>query len=100
MDVAIIPFLSCPLTLATNPIKLYEYFACGLPVVSTRLPEMDQFPGLVYLADNPDEFLVQIEKALQEDDPALRSRRRDVARQESWMARCAQLVEEIRKLDA
>jgi hypothetical protein len=61
---------------------------------------MDQFPGLVYLADNPDEFLVQIEKALQEDDPALRSRRRDVARQESWMARCAQLVEEIRKLDA
>jgi glycosyltransferase involved in cell wall biosynthesis len=99
VDVAIIPFLDSPLTMATNPIKLYEYFACGLPVVSTRLPEVEQFPDLVYFADSPEQFSGQIEVALREKDPALRARRICIAKRESWLARCMQLSEEIRKLD-
>ena len=31
---ALIPFRINPLTLMTNPVKLYEYFSCGLPVVT------------------------------------------------------------------
>jgi len=100
VDVAMIPFVRCPLTLATNPIKLYEYFACGLPVVSTRLPEVELFPGLVYCADSAEQFVHQIENALRENDPRLRARRREVAQRESWLARCTQLNEEVRKLDA
>ena len=42
-DVAVIPFLKMPLTLATNPLKLYEYLCLGIPVVSTRLPEVSRF---------------------------------------------------------
>jgi glycosyltransferase involved in cell wall biosynthesis len=99
VDVGIIPFLKSPLTMATNPVKLYEYFACGLPVVSTRLPEVEQFPDLVYFADFPDQFSVQIEMALREKDPALRARRICMGQRESWLARCTQLTEEIRKLD-
>src|SRR5262249_14601622 len=52
-DVGLIPFLVTPLTLATNPIKLYEYFSCGIPVVSSRLPEVEQFGGLAYFAATP-----------------------------------------------
>jgi glycosyltransferase involved in cell wall biosynthesis len=40
VDVGLIPFRVNDLTLATDPIKLYEYLGCGLPVVSTPLPEV------------------------------------------------------------
>jgi glycosyltransferase involved in cell wall biosynthesis len=99
MDIAIIPFVKSPLTLATNPIKIYEYFACGLPVVSTRLPEVEQFQDLVYFTDSPDQFSSQIEAALREEDAPRRTRRVCIARRESWSARCAQLGEEVRRLD-
>lgn len=39
IDVAQIPFPSHPITLATNPIKAYEYMAAGVRVLSTALPE-------------------------------------------------------------
>jgi len=90
-----IPFLLQPLTMSTNPIKLYEYFACGLPVVSSRLPEVERYSELVYLASTPDEFADQLEHALAEDTNALRKRRRLVAESESWISRCKQLLHAV-----
>jgi len=90
-DVGLIPFLVNPLTLATNPIKLYEYFACGIPVVSSALPEVAAYGSLAYLASSPAEFATQLTRALAEQDPARRSARRQVAERESWSARAAQL---------
>jgi glycosyltransferase involved in cell wall biosynthesis len=92
-DVGLIPFLRTPLTLATNPIKLYEYFGCGLAAVSTALPEVEKFAGLVYLADTPAVFVRQLEAAILEQDPSLPEQRLAVAAQESWQARMKQLVE-------
>ena len=96
MDVGLIPFLKSPLTLATNPIKLYEYFACGLPVVSARLPEVEHFSDLVYLADGGVQLVRQIRKALAEKGSALRRRRMAVAKRESWGSRCAAVLEQLR----
>ena len=92
-DAAIIPFLKIPLTMATNPIKVYEYFSCGLPVVTTRLPEMEQFGDLVYIADNSEEFVLKVEMALSETDPGLRDRRYALAQSENWESRCKALRE-------
>lgn len=41
---AIIPFKMGPLADAVDPIKIYEYFALGLPVVSFRMPQIDSYP--------------------------------------------------------
>lgn len=90
-DVGIIPFVRNELTLSTNPIKLYEYFACGLPVVSASLPEVERYSDLVYLADDPQSFVRQIEAALAEKDPNLALRRRAIANEESWWIRCLEL---------
>ena len=92
MDVCVIPFKISPLTLATNPLKLYEYFACGHPVVSSPLPEAREFGDLVYLAGSPKEFADQLEAAMEETDPSLASQRRMVAECESWAARCTSLI--------
>jgi len=92
-DVALIPFRLTPLTLATNPIKVYEYFSCGLPVVSAPLPEViGQFPDLAYAAASPEEYVTQITRAARESDLELRARRRAVAERESWDARAATLL--------
>ena len=42
IDVCLIPFKINQITLASNPIKMYEYLAAGKPVVSTALPEVIQ----------------------------------------------------------
>ena len=96
--VATIPFVRSPLTLATDPIKLYEYFSLGLPVVSARLPEVENYGDLVYLADTPSEFSAQIARAMKEDDPCLRERRMAVARRETWQSRATQLLEAFKAL--
>jgi glycosyltransferase involved in cell wall biosynthesis len=97
-NVAVIPFLKMPLTLATNPLKLYEYFSLGAPVVATRLPEIELFGELVYLYDTPEEFTLQLERAAAEDSPDLRSRRRTAASENTWRARCEQLLPKLAAL--
>jgi len=91
-DAGIIPFLIQPLTMATNPVKMYEYFACGLPVVSSPLEEVKRYQGLAYLAETPGEFVRQLENAVGENDPAKSAQRRQVACQESWISRCQTLI--------
>jgi hypothetical protein len=97
-DLGLIPFLRNELTLATNPIKLYEYFSHGLPVVSTRLPEVGLFGDLVYLADDPESFAAQVERAAEETDQSLRERRIAIARQESWACRAEELLQALDRI--
>ena len=98
MDVVMIPFHLSPLTMATNPIKLYEYFACGLPVVSSTMPEVGSYSDLVYLASSPDQFVRQLEAAVTEEDRNLRRQRRRIAERESWQARAEVLSRHATRL--
>ena len=92
---AMIPFRVNPLTVMTNPIKLYEYFSCGLPVVTSPLPETQVMGELVYTAGTPADFAAQVKRALAEDDPVRRDRRREIAMRESWTARARNLNAEF-----
>lgn len=95
-DVGLIPFLPSELTRAADPIKLYEYFSCGLPVASTRIPEAERYPSLVYLGDGPRGFASAAEEAMKEDDPARREQRIEIARRECWTDRARTLLEPFR----
>ena len=66
-SVGIIPFVESPLTAACNPLKLYEYLAAGLPVVSTEIPEVRRAPGAARVAATPAAFLRACEDALRID---------------------------------
>ncbi len=91
-DVGLIPFRVEPLTLASNPIKLYEYFAHGIPVVSSPLPEVQMYGDLVYVAHSQEGFLERIDEALSESGEALRARRLQVAKMQTWDERCQALT--------
>ena len=56
-DVAIMPWLRNGWIEACNPIKLKEYLALGLPIVSTDFPEVHYYEDLVRIAGDADEFI-------------------------------------------
>jgi glycosyltransferase involved in cell wall biosynthesis len=86
-DVCLIPFRVNDITKATDPIKLYEYLSVGKPVVTTPLPEIAHHGDYVYISRDPQEFLVNVERALAESDPSLAERRINAARANTWQAR-------------
>ncbi|HEX4440435.1 MAG TPA: polysaccharide pyruvyl transferase family protein [Thermoanaerobaculia bacterium] len=94
-DVATIPFRINPITLATSPLKLFEYFAGGKPVVTTPMPECEAFSE-VLIADNADDFLRQLERSRERGrDPAFRSRLREIGRVNSWESRARRALEAL-----
>lgn len=90
--IGLIPFHVNELTLATNPIKLFEYFSCGLPVVSSALPEVAAYRQHVYLSHSPTQFAAQVTAALAEDAPDRRRQRQDIAIGASWENRAVELL--------
>ena len=88
--IGLIPFAVSSLTVAVNPVKLYEYLAAGLPVAATPLPELAQFGDVCYPGASGDAFVRAVELAVSEasDDPR-RAERRALARRHTWSQRAA-----------
>jgi GT2 family glycosyltransferase/glycosyltransferase involved in cell wall biosynthesis len=95
-DACIIPFVVNEITAATDPVKFYEYISLGKPVVSTHMPELEPFRELLHLADDAGDFLRKLDLAVAEQDDALRARRIETARANSWTARAAAMQRAIR----
>lgn len=93
-DVCILPFKVIQLTLATNPVKVYEYLSAGKPVVTVNLPEISQFDGLVYSVSDKGEFLETVGRVLDRPEPEdLIRRRRTFARTQTWKQRVSALTD-------
>ncbi|AOZ00582.1 hypothetical protein BKK81_16040 [Cupriavidus sp. USMAHM13] len=91
-DVCLLPFRVIDLTLATNPVKVYEYLCSGKPVVSVDLPEMRQFGDLVRTAPDHASFVEQCAQALTAVEPAQAVERRIAfASAQTWAHRAAEL---------
>jgi glycosyltransferase involved in cell wall biosynthesis len=74
-------------TLSGFPVKLFEYFAAGLPVISTRLTEVERFAGYVRLCDDsPQRTATLVRTAINTDNAEFRAARRTLAEQHSWLA--------------
>lgn len=90
-DVALNPFIINDLTLAANPLKVREYLAAGLPVVSTDIPECRVLPDCL-VAENHSDFIEKVVAAIAEPKP--REAVSDAIRHESWEAK----VDELRQI--
>ena len=76
-----------PATEAASPVKVHEYLACGLPVVSVEIPEVARYRDNVKVARDRPEFIRLIEQALTERSLADKRRRSDLVRNETWEQR-------------
>ncbi|HEV3119073.1 MAG TPA: hypothetical protein VGY58_18610, partial [Gemmataceae bacterium] len=74
-----------------NPLKLMEYFALGLPVLASRVPELENMPGPLRLATSRDEFRAGLDEILARPSGSYREDALAVARENTWDARVEQL---------
>jgi teichuronic acid biosynthesis glycosyltransferase TuaH len=89
-DCLLIPFEYSTLTKSIYPLKINEYLTAGKPVVATAFSEdIQDFSDVAYIAKTEEEFLVKIEQALQENNPAKIKERIAKAANNTWQARVA-----------
>ncbi len=102
-DIGLIPFRDNAISQAADPVKLYEYIAAGLPVVSRNLPFVRGFSRpVVYPYGDFEGCLTAIDQALSDKqehgDEVLRQRRRGLARTFSWDRRFHPLLAILKEM--
>ncbi len=97
-DVCIVPHLQSEFTESLNPIKLWEYLACGKPIVSTNVAGFRSYANLCRIAPDHETFLAACKDAVQEAERGnddLKNARRHEAAQHSWKSRLDALLPEM-----
>jgi teichuronic acid biosynthesis glycosyltransferase TuaH len=100
MAVGVLPYVDSAFNRASFPLKLLEYLAAGLPVVSTDLPSVRWLDtDLVRVANGAREFVAAVEVALAAtDDEGERHRRLELAATHDWAERADRYLSIIDRL--
>ena len=102
-NVGLIPFAKNELTDAVCPIKLFEYWALGKPVVASHVNEVKRIAGnAVLYASTPEDWAHTIDEVLKDKKLArlLGQEGRKTVREYDWRALGKQYVEELEGLVA
>jgi glycosyltransferase involved in cell wall biosynthesis len=90
-DVGLLPYVQDDHSENISPMKLYDYLAAGLPVVSVDIPAAREFSQYIHFADNPQCFSQAVQAALADKTAERRQARLNLAAQHSWQARAEQI---------
>ncbi|MFD2091862.1 glycosyltransferase [Blastococcus deserti] len=93
-DVAIMPWVDSPWIHRSNPIKLKEYLALGLPVVSTEFAELDGYRDRVRVATDAGGFVAAIRESLEFGPLLDPGKLRESVLDYSWRSRAEVLTAE------
>jgi glycosyltransferase involved in cell wall biosynthesis len=84
-DVALMPFALNEATRSISPTKTLEYLAAGLPVVSTRVPDVvADHSGVVHLADDAAEFADACRQVVSHSQAERDRRMRPLLQRHEW----------------
>ena len=73
------------------PLKMHEYLAAGLPVVSSNISAVRTFSSVVRVAHTLPEWIASIEESVRRNDAALVAERRQIASENSWDTRVSRI---------
>lgn len=97
MNCSIIPFLKNELTESIYPLKINEYLAAGLPVITTDFSDdIKNFKDVIYLSETEEDFLAQIQKSIIENNEEKSKRRSEFVTSNNWTNRTLQIIEIIK----
>lgn len=91
LDVALVPYRTTAFNRRSYPLKIPQYLAVGLPVVSTPNGATDEYGTLLSVAEEAEEFAEAVAAAVRE--PGSPQPRRDAAAQRPWSVVATELVE-------
>ena len=84
-DVALMPFAMNEATRSISPTKTLEYLAAGLPVVSTRVPDVvADYSDIVHLADDASQFAAACRHVVQHSLADRDARAADITERQEW----------------
>jgi len=85
-DVCLNPFRVDEVARSAIPLKVFEYLACGKPVVSTRMASLEReaIASVIYFADDAPHFSRLILHAIKEDSPHAAEERRVLVEAYTW----------------
>lgn len=84
-DVCTVPWVLNDISLvSSSPLKLYEYFASGKPIVSKPLPLISHLAPPINFAMDSDEWIDAIEAALRQNSAEDVAQRQEIARANTW----------------
>jgi len=90
-DVALNPCVLNEWTEFAIPVKIFDYLAEGRPIVSTPMPELNIFQGVIELAAS-NQFVEAVERAMRTDGPEAAARRRATSDQFTLQERARQAM--------
>jgi glycosyltransferase involved in cell wall biosynthesis len=96
----IIPFVKNDFTKGIYPLKINEYLAAGIPVVSTDFSYLDDFSGHISVAKNQEEFRAYLLEEMNTDNFGKKQARQQAASQNTWENRVEQLSAIVKELEA
>jgi glycosyltransferase involved in cell wall biosynthesis len=95
-DVGVIPFVVDELTRGVSPLKMYEYLAAGVPVVSTPLPVCEAHP-VVRTASGVESFVSEVVEAVEGRSATFDNAAKVAAEGASWDNRIDSVRHELAK---
>lgn len=100
INAAMIPFVCNPHTYTIYPLKINEYLAAGLPVVSTPFSLLTDFDGVIELAASPAEFAQALRRALSDTSLQRVDERVAMAKANSWPKRAEEFEAVVNQVRA
>lgn len=93
-NVGIVPHLKTELTNNMNPLKVFVYLALDIPVVSTKVSNIDQNCEMIKIASSHEEFLAKIQETLIQPKPCLQNSKNYV-QENNWEVRFSKHIDEL-----
>lgn len=94
-DVGIIPFRKNRFTKGIYPLKINEYLAAGLPVVTTDFGYLNDFEGMIHIAKDQQQFVSEIQEAIRTNTVEKKLARQSYAKHNSWNNRSIEFSQVI-----
>ncbi len=97
-DIGLIPHKQDEFIASTNPMKMYEYLACGKPVVATAGSGAEMFHDQIYIADSYEAFHDQLQLAIADiGDETKAQAKKTLMERYSWIKTVDAMVDIVEK---
>ena len=94
-DTGIIPHYTNEFIKYTCSMKIYEFMACGLPIITTNTPGTEQFKDYIKITNDFDEFNTFINQELESDSKEKINARLKIIKEHTWAKKIDQMLNYI-----